>query len=247
MNRKTLLAGVTLIAFPLLVQVPFSLLAAKFSYPDILSRPAHEVLTRFHDGGSAMIWTWYAYALCTLGLGLAASLLPEALGQKGTTVARVSVIAGVIASVAQLLGLLRWTMVVPFLASRWVEHPEQRQVLELAYEVQHRLFGVMIGEHVGQLFMALWTALASVLLLQAGRSKMVASVGFVSAFLFITGLGAQLARSLTMPAFVLHLPMLAFVAWSVWAIAAGVSVLRASQQLPERGLLGGQPPVAQHS
>lgn len=215
------LVGLSLLAFPLAVQVPFSLLAVRFSYPDILQRSAGEVLTRFHDGGSPMVWTWYAYAGCTLGLAVVASGLPAALGQKGE-VARLSVITGVLASVAQLLGLLRWTLVVPFLAGRWVEHPEQQQVLELVYETQHRLFGVMLGEHVGQLFMAAWTALASVMLLRANAPRWLAGAGFLSAVLFAVGLGAGLSRALTMPAFVQHAPLVAFILWSVWALGTGV-------------------------
>lgn len=221
MNRQRLVVGLSLVAFPLAVQVPFGLLVSNFSYPDILLRGADEVLTRFHAGGSGLVWTWYVYALCTLGLGFAASTLPEALEQRGT-VARLSVITGLIASLAQLLGLLRWTLVVPFLAQRWVEHPEQHETLELVYEVQHRLFGVMLGEHVGQLFMGVWTALVSVMLLRSAKWLSVA--GLISAVMFVLGLGAGLARSVPMPGFVQSLPMVAFIAWSLWAIATGVLV-----------------------
>ena len=221
MNRQRLVVGLSLIAFPLAVQVPFTLLVERFSYPDILQRTADEVLTRFHAGGSAMVWTWYAYALCTLGLAFIAVLLPDVLEQKGA-VARASVVSGVIAAIAQLLGLLRWTLVVPFLATRWVEHADQHQALEIAHEVQHRLFGVLLGEHVGPLFMAAWTASASVMILKANGSRLIAGAGFLSAVLFLGGLGSGLSRAVLMPAFVQQLPMVAFIAWSLWAIATGV-------------------------
>ncbi len=225
MNKQRLAVGISLVAFPLAVQVPFNLLAVRYSYPDILTRDAGEVLTRFHEGGSGMVWTWFAYALCTLGLAFIATALPQVLGQTGL-VGRLSATAGVVASVAQLLGLLRWSMVVPFLADRWVAHPEQRAALEIAYEVQHRLFGVMLGEHVGQLFMGVWTALVSVLLVRTGAPKWVAGVGFVASALFVSGMGAQLARAVPMPGALLLFPMLAFIVWSLWAIATGVVVAR---------------------
>lgn len=221
MNRQRLVVGLSLIAFPLAVQVPFTLLVERFSYPDILQRSADEVLTRFHAGGSSMVFTWYAYALCTLGLFFVATMFPDVLEQKGP-VARLSVASGVIAALSQLFGLLRWTLVVPFLATRWVENPEQHQALEVAYEVQHRLFGVLLGEHVGPLFMAVWTAAASVMLLKANAPRWLSAAGFVSAVLFIGGLGSGLSRAVPMPAFVQPLPMLAFIAWSVWALATGV-------------------------
>src|SRR5262245_55068883 len=94
-NRSTLLAGLALTLTPLLLQVPFGLLAAKYDYPDILLRDAGEVLTRFHAGGSGMIWTWWAYALCTVGLLIAAL---------NVKTSRFGTVAGVIASFAQLLG-----------------------------------------------------------------------------------------------------------------------------------------------
>ncbi len=80
--RQRLVIGLSLIAFPLAVQVPFTLLVERFSYPDILLRSADEVLTRFHAGGSAMVFTWYAYALCTLGL-LFVATLSGAAAQRG--------------------------------------------------------------------------------------------------------------------------------------------------------------------
>lgn len=209
MNERRL-AGFGLLGFPLAVQVPFSLLAARFSYPDILVRGADEVLTRFHAGGTAMVATWYAYALCTPGLALVAVAMPAALGSRGL-VARLSVVAGVLASVVQLLGLLRWTFVVPFLAERWVASPADHATLELLYEAQHRLFGVMLGEHVGQLFMAAWTACVSVL---ARDAKPLRWLGVVAALLFFAGL--------------VHKPLalVAFITWSVWAVALGVWLLR---------------------
>jgi hypothetical protein len=231
MNRQRLAVGLSLIAFPLAVQVPFTLLVERFSYPDILLRPADEVLTRFHAGGNAMVWTWYAYALCTLGLAFIATLLPDALEQKGA-VARASVVSGVIAAIAQLLGLLRWTLVIPFLATRWVEHADQHQALEVAYEVQHRLFGVLLGEHVGPLFMATWTALVSVMIVKTNGSRAIAGAGFVSAVLFLGGLGSGLSRAVPMPALVQPLPMLAFIVWSVWAVATGALLVIRARRAP---------------
>jgi hypothetical protein len=230
MNRHRLVVGLLLISFPLAVQVPFMWLVERFSYPDILLRTADEVLTRFHAGGSAMVWTWYAYALCTLGLGFIATMLPDALEQEGS-VARLSVVTGVIAALSQLFGLLRWTLVVPFLATRWVERPGEHQALEVAYEVQHRLFGVLLGEHVGPLFMAVWTASVSMMLLKTKAPRWLPSAGFVSSVLFIAGLGSGLSRAVPMPAFVQPLPMIAFIAWSAWALATGVLlVIRSKAQ-----------------
>lgn len=123
------------------------------------------------------------------------------------------------------MGLLRWTLVVPYLAARWVEHPEQHAFIEIAYETQHRLFGVMIGEHVGPLFMGLWTMAVSVMLSRADAPKWLSVVGWVSGVMFLLGLGSGLSRAVPMPSFVQLLPMLAFIGWSLWAIATGVLLI----------------------
>jgi hypothetical protein len=82
------------------------------------------------------------------------------------------------------------------------------------------------GEHVGQLFMGVWTALASALLLRALGSRLLAVAGFLASALFLVGLGAGLSRAVPLPAALQQVPMVAFIAWSLWSIAAGVTLLR---------------------
>lgn len=224
-RRASRRLGLVMVAFPLAVQAPFGWLAATFSYPDILLRPPDEMLVRFHAGGAAMVWAWYAYAACTAGLLAMAVLLPRVLGARGA-VAQASVALGVVAAVAQALGLLRWVLVVPWLAARWVEDPGARPALAVAYEVQHRLFGVVLGEHLGQAAMGGWTLAAAVLLARAGAPRWLVGLGAVCGGLFWLGLGAGLVRVVPLPAAVGQVPVVAFVLWSGWCVAAGVGVLR---------------------
>lgn len=213
-NRSAVVAGLALTLTPLILQVPFGLLAAKYDYPDILLRDAGEVLTRFHDAGPSMIWTWWAYAMCTVGLLIAAIKMPNASTFSRTT--------GTIAAFAQLLGLLRWVFVVPFLADAWVANTVGHGTLTVIFEAQHRLFGVLLGEHVGQLFMGLWTA--SIAWNQS--VKWIRALGLISASTLIIGLGAGLARVVPMPGVVAHAPLIGFLLWVIWAVATGIVLLR---------------------
>ena len=43
--------------------IPYTILTMIFDYPDILRKDTAEVLTRFHEGGSTLIWTWFAFAI----------------------------------------------------------------------------------------------------------------------------------------------------------------------------------------
>ncbi len=57
------LTGMACIAIAVGFNLPFALLAAQFDYPDVLRHPAGDVLTAFAAGGTALVWTWYAFAL----------------------------------------------------------------------------------------------------------------------------------------------------------------------------------------
>ena len=48
-----ILAGVFLVALPIIYNVLFTMLARWFDYPDILRRPTDEILTRFAGRGES--------------------------------------------------------------------------------------------------------------------------------------------------------------------------------------------------
>jgi hypothetical protein len=63
---STTLAGLALIALPVAFNASFALLAARFDYPDILPRPSAEILARFRAGGTALVLSWWTFALTAL-------------------------------------------------------------------------------------------------------------------------------------------------------------------------------------
>jgi hypothetical protein len=56
-------AGVVLILAPLWFNTNFALLGKRFNYPDILRRPATEILERFRAGGRSLILLWWMFML----------------------------------------------------------------------------------------------------------------------------------------------------------------------------------------
>jgi len=62
------LIGLLLISGAVGVLIPYTLLTMNFDYPEILRHEAGTILTRFHAGGSSLIFTWWAFAI--LGLPL---------------------------------------------------------------------------------------------------------------------------------------------------------------------------------
>jgi hypothetical protein len=216
-------AGASLALLGVAMNVPFALLAANFGYPDILRRPAGEVLTRFHAAGAPLVLTWYAYVAAALLLVITALLAARGGGRPGP--ARASAIFGVLAGVFQVLGLLRWVFLVPYLAGVYADSaasPAAKETAGIVFDAFHRYAGVAVGEHLGQLFTALWAGcLAASLphpwLRRAGIAIAAAlGVGLVEGFATVLPFSPGPLAAVT---------PLAYVALSVWMVAVGVTLL----------------------
>src|SRR5215218_109946 len=105
-------AGVLLLALPVVFNLAFGLLAATFDYPDILRRPTHEVLARFREGGTKLLLWWWIFALTAAALAPLAVVVALALDDAADTVRVVGATVGVLAALVQLLGLIRWPFLV---------------------------------------------------------------------------------------------------------------------------------------
>jgi hypothetical protein len=60
--------GGLFIAGAIALFIPYNILIVIFEYPDILRQPIAIILTKFHDGGSTLIWTWFAFAVTGIPL-----------------------------------------------------------------------------------------------------------------------------------------------------------------------------------
>jgi hypothetical protein len=210
-------AGLTLIAVPLAFNGAFARLAARFDYPDILRRPTSEILARFRAGGTELVLTWWAFALTAVAMVPMVVLLSAALGA-GTLTTTV----GVLAALVQFLGLVRWPFLVPFLAEADAAATgERREAIDIVFQSFNRYLGVAVGEHLGYALTGAWTLLASLALIQSasvwiGIAGVVIGPILILCSLEFVGRGLKLAERLTPPT---------YIAWSLWLIATGVTVL----------------------
>jgi hypothetical protein len=223
-----LVAGAFLIVAPVWFNATFLLLAKRFDYPDILRRPANEILERFHAGGSSLIVLWWMFMLSGLLLIPAGVLLGQALGFTG--VVPLAVTVGVLAGLVQMLGLLRWVYLVPSLA-RMNADPSlesgQREANEAVFRAMHRYLGVGVGEHLGYLFTGIWSILIGVAIV--GTDLIPAWMGWVGIVIgagVILGsvefLGPNEERGWKLAGSAI--PIL-YVAWSLWLLAMGVALI----------------------
>ena len=161
-NNKTI--GILLIASAIALLIPYTILTIIFEYPVILRQDTGTILTKFYQGGNSLIWTWFAFAITGIPL-LPAYIM---IGQKFETKApfvRMATTIGVIGLIVQMIGLLRWTFVVPVLADTFVHAADEatKAAAIVSFKTIHQFGGVILGEHLGQLTHTAIYALGDVL------------------------------------------------------------------------------------
>lgn len=223
--------GWLLIAGAIGVFIPYTILSIIFEYPDILRESPGTVLTRFYNGGSTLIFTWLAFALMGLPLLIAYSLIGKKLETKLSFVRWVTTI-GIISGVLQIIGLLRWVFVVPVLATDFVNtsSPARQEAIEISFKVINQFGGVLLGEHLGQLFTVIWTVFISVALLKVNIiPQWLALGGFIASFIYFLAQAELLAT--VIPGFPL-IDMAGFIGstlWLLWIILVGFKFIKFKQ------------------
>ena len=221
-------AGAFLIVAPIWFNATFLLLAKRFEYPDVLRRPAHEILERFHAGGSSLIVLWWVFMLSGLLLIPAGVLLGQALGFSG--IVPLAVTIGVLAGLVQMLGLLRWVYLVPSLA-RVNADPAlgsgAREANIAVFRAMNQYLGVGVGEHLGYLLTGIWSILIGVAI--TGRDVIPTWLGWVGIVIgvgIIIGsaefLGPNEERGWKLAG--AAIPIL-YIVWSLWLLALGVALV----------------------
>jgi Domain of unknown function (DUF4386) len=223
-----LTVGILLILLPIAFNGLFFDLARTFEYPDILRQEPGTILTRFHDGGTALLLRWWGFALVALAFVPIGVAVPVVLAP-GTQVTSVVAALGIAAGLVQVIGLIRWPFLVPELARRYVDPattPQARETVELIFSSVHRLLGVGIGEHLGYLLTGLWSA-------GLALAIAVTPAAIVPAWLAVPGVIVGLALIVGSLEFVgpneatgwsvaEKLVPIAYVGWSAWLIVLGI-------------------------
>jgi hypothetical protein len=207
-----------LILAAVLANVAFTALGSIFNYPDVLDEPAGEVLTLFRDNQGA-VSGWFSV------LALSAALLaPIAIGVGRLSSARamrVAVPIGMIAAAVQVIGLLRWPLLVPGYASDAASADAAVAAAGRdAFTTAGDILGTAIGETLGYLLTATWTVLVIVALGRHYAGRWFQGLGAASAALVLVGVLSPLGLPVIDTA-----NFVGYVLWSVWLIALAVTIL----------------------
>lgn len=197
-----------LITAAVLANVAFMALGSIFEYPDVLDHPASEVLAAFraHEGA---VSAWFSI------LALSAALLaPIAIGVRRLSsrpAMGVAMWVGIAAAVVQVIGLLRWPILVPGYAADGNAS---------AFRTASDVLGTAIGETLGYALTAVWTALVIASLGRAFAGRWFVALGAASAVL----VGVGVLSPLDLPV-VDEANFIGYILYSLWLIAFGVALL----------------------
>ncbi len=223
-TQKTI--GLLLILGAVALFIPYTALTISFEYPDILRHDTATILTKFHEGGSRLIWTWFAFAITGIPLLPAYIMLGQKLENKAPLV-RMATTIGVIGLIAQMVGLLRWTFVVPVLADTFIHATDEatKAAAIVAFKTIHQFGGVVLGEHLGQLFTIAWTVMISLSFAKLKLfPKWVNGLGIVSSFIYLLAQAELFAT--VMPGFPAW-DLAGFIGstlWLVWLVVIGIKI-----------------------
>lgn len=219
--------GILLIVGALALFVPYTLLTITFDYPNILREDTGVILTRFRAGGNALIWTWFAFALVGFPLLGAYVLMGQKLENKERFV-RLATIIGILGLVVQMIGLLRWTFVVPILATHFANGNEMtKEASKVAFQVIHQYGGVILGEHLGQLFTIFWTILMAMVFQRLRLfPTWLIGMGYVASAIYLLAQAELFAT--VMPDFPVWdlAGFLGSTLWLIWLVMVGVKFLK---------------------
>ena len=210
------------------VFIPYTILTVIFNYPDILRQDSGVILAQFHQGGSSLIFTWLAFALLGIPLLAAYAMIGQKV-ERDLPNTRWVTNFGIISGVLQIIGLLRWVFVVPVLATDFVStnNAATQEAIKITFKAVHQFGGVLLGEHLGQLFTIIWTVfIASALFKLNVISKWLALWGFAASFIYLLA-QAELLATVT-PDFPI-IDLAGFVGstlWLLWLILLGIQFLK---------------------
>jgi hypothetical protein len=200
------------------VNLAFLGLGAVFDYPNVLNKPADQVLATF-AANQVVISLWFL--LLAAGAGLLAPIAIR-VGRLGTSTAlRISVPIGITAAAVQVTGLLRWPLLVPGLAARAGDAGAAD-----SFDSANLWLGTVLGESMGYALTAMWTVLVAVGLRRSVfRGSMAGRILLVSGILSAALIAAGIVEPFDVPAAGLA-NFAGYVIWSGWLVALAVMIVR---------------------
>ncbi|MCR9136469.1 MAG: DUF4386 domain-containing protein [Alphaproteobacteria bacterium] len=206
--------------------IGFFTLVLVFDFPDILREPAPERLARFMGDIATIVPAYYLLALTGLTQAVLAVLIWLCAPRRDEPMLVLAVLFGVLCGTFQIMGFIRWPIVIPYLAEAMASAPDAnaQSVVILLEGVMNRYAGMAIGEHLGFLGMGFWTLFLGVAIVRqpfVDRSlgRIGIGLGVLTLAVAMEPLGGPFA-----PFAELTGGLFAF--WTTWLVLMAVNLIR---------------------
>lgn len=215
--------GWSLIVATVLFAAVFTYLAGAFGYPDVLDRPAAEVLPRLLSLGWQGRAVWVVYGLVPF------LLIPTAIGVSAVArdaaprMTQLALATATLSALTMSLGLLRWPSLQWHLALAFADGtPAARESISAIFDAANSYLGNFIGEGLGELFLNTFFAASTVALVHAhGRTRRwLAHAGLVSVTFGIIAMFRNIAP------IVAPIAAINNVVLPIWMLTLGVAIVR---------------------
>ncbi|MBN8571044.1 MAG: DUF4386 domain-containing protein [Ignavibacteria bacterium] len=208
--------------------IPYTILTTTFEYPQILRQDVFTILTKFNAGGSGLIFTWFTFAIMGLPLLLAYVMIGQKLENKSSWI-KFATLSGIISIIAQMIGLLRWVFVVPVLGKNMAAATADaaRESIRISFELIHQFAGVLIGEHIGQLFTIIWTIIICLVIYKTKLfPSWIAWFGIISSIIYFFAQAELFATVInSFPVWELA-GFIGSTLWLIWLIILGIRFIK---------------------
>jgi hypothetical protein len=165
------ITGWVLIVESLLIFIPIGVLGGAINWPKSLGDPAETMLPLLVQQASAVRFGYLVYLVYSMLFLVVALLTTRVLsqGESESGWLRIAVGFGIASTVARCLGIIRWLVAMPALATLYTNSNTStatRESIAVVYRVLNDYAG-SIGEVLGvSLFAGLWLAIVSLKILQ---------------------------------------------------------------------------------
>ncbi len=223
--------GWLLVAESLLIFVPLSVLGSAINWPKSLGDPADKILPLLVQNAPAVRFGYLVYLVYSILFWVVASLTIRVLNDEETDSISLRIAAGfgIASAVARCLGIIRWLVAMPALATLYTDpsiSTATRESIAVVYRALNDYAG-SVGELLGvSLFAGLWLAIVSFKILETRiLPRWLGFLGLISATILAIQLaklfGVDLGAFISISVSVLHL----------WFLAMGIVLIASASRV----------------
>ncbi len=187
MNRdiKTLkVTGGVFLSYFVIAMTCYFVLASAFQFPDILRVEGEMRFNLFRLNREIIVPTYYFWAFTGLLQVIMASLI-YVINKKSEAIDILALVFGILSGIFQLIGFIRWVIFIPMLVDAY-DSGVSGELIFFIEKLANGYLGMTLGEHMGNLLLAIWIILVSFRFLSSRfNHKSLGIMGIITGIFFV--------------------------------------------------------------